>query len=117
VQLDPRADGVAVVLGFPQQLRGLGEAALPNPECGEPDDRSAAQGPVGAVVLLDRRGQLALRVDPPAGRGEHATVVGAADRADRHAVGARDEAVGQREPFLGAADMCHRTNGWTSCWP
>ena len=100
VQLDPRSDGVAVVLGADEELRGLREPSLPHAQPGQADDGGGAQRPVAAVVELEGGAQLALGVVPPAGRGQHSAVVGAADRADRDAVGAFDEAVGEREPVL-----------------
>ena len=88
-----------------QQLLGLLEPALPQPELGQPDERGLA-----LALRTDRPeangvGEGGVGLGPPPGRGEEAAVVGPAERRDVRDLAAGGDRLADADPLVRPPDV------------
>ena len=89
-----------------EQLLGLLVPALSYAEIGEPDQRTdPEQRALAEAPQPDRLGERGVGLGPPAGGGEDAAVVGAAERRDRGQVAPLRDQVADPDPLVGSADV------------
>ena len=105
VQRRERARGRDARVEADEQLLGLFEAALANPQVGEPHERAAAQGPVPQAPEAHSIGQRGVGLRPASRRGEDRSVVRAAERGDRREPAALGDRLADADPLVGAADV------------
>lgn len=97
----PRPGRFGIVADAIQQLLGLLESPLPNPEVGQPDQRAGPQGSMPQAPEPDRFGEGFIGLGPAAGIRQDTAVVRAAERRHRGQPAARRDGFADPDPLVG----------------
>jgi hypothetical protein len=101
-----RAGSVGVDVEADEEPAGLLQPALPDPQVGEPDERTRPQPrPLPQAPEAHGAGQRGVGLGPVAGRGHEPAVVGAAEGGHGREAAALGDRLADADPLLGPGDV------------